>query len=259
MKNYYDKGSEQNYIPIFTGNQEEDFKERQAETNDQQQLANINALGTTEIPKKADNIHILTIIGHIEGHMVSPPQNKSTKYEHLIPQLVAVEESAAIEGLLVILNTVGGDVEAGLAIAELIHSLSKPAVTLVLGGSHSIGVPLATSGDYSFIAPSATMTIHPIRMNGLVIGVPQTFNYFAKMQERIVDFVVRTSKVNRKTFIDLMNSTDEFANDIGTILIGKEAVKHKLINEVGGLNKSLAKLKELIELKKGVVEEQLKN
>lgn len=256
--NYFDKGMYSKDIPVFMNNQEEDLKERGPE-GQEQQLANINALGTVDIPKKEDNIHILTIIGHIEGHMVSPPQNKSTKYEHIIPQLVAVEESPNTEGLLIILNTVGGDVEAGLAIAELIQSLSKPTVTLVLGGSHSIGVPLATSGDYSFIAPTATMTIHPIRMNGLIIGVPQTFNYFAKMQDRIVDFVVRTSKVNRKTFIELMNSTDEFANDIGTILIGKEAVKYKLINEVGGLDKSLAKLKELINLKKKFVEDQLKN
>ena len=256
--NYNDRNKLSYNIPILTNNQEEDFSEKRTEPV-ADQLANINALGTLDIPKKEDNIHILTVIGHIEGHMVAPPQNKSTKYEHIIPQLVAVEESPNIEGLLIILNTVGGDVEAGLAIAELIQSLSKPTVTLVLGGSHSIGVPLATSGDYSFIAPTATMTIHPIRMNGLIIGVPQTFNYFAKMQDRIVDFVVRTSKVNRKNFIELMNSTDEFANDIGTILIGKEAVKHKLINEVGGLDKSLAKLKELIELKKKYVEDQLKN
>ncbi|KAB3536968.1 hypothetical protein F8154_03820 [Alkaliphilus pronyensis] len=218
---------------------------------------NITALGTNNIPEKEENIHILTIIGHIEGHMVSPPQNKSTKYEHIIPQLVAVEENPKIEGLLVVLNTVGGDVEAGLAISELINSLSKPKVTLVLGGSHSIGVPLATSGDYSFIAPSGTMTIHPIRMNGLVIGVPQTFNYFSKMQDRIIDFVVRTSKVNRKTLIDLMNSTDEFANDIGTILVGKEAVEHNLINEVGGLESSLKKLKELISYRTAAREEQI--
>ncbi|SCY12068.1 ClpP family protease [Alkaliphilus peptidifermentans] len=228
--------------------------------NQSSDLMNITAMGTNNIPQKEENIHILTIIGHIEGHMVSPPQNKATKYEHIIPQLVAVEENPKIEGLLVILNTVGGDVEAGLAISELINSLSKPKVTLVLGGSHSIGVPLATSGDYSFISPSGTMTIHPIRMNGLVIGVPQTFNYFSKMQDRIIDFVARTSKVERNSFFDLMNSTDEFANDIGTILIGKEAVEHNLINEVGGLDKALKKLKELINLNKAEIEEQvLKN
>nr|WP_243427826.1 ATP-dependent Clp protease proteolytic subunit [Alkaliphilus hydrothermalis] len=222
-------------------------------------LQNIQALGTNNIPKKEENIHILTIIGHIEGHMVAPPQNKSTKYEHIIPQLVAVEDNPNIEGLLVILNTVGGDVEAGLAISELIQSLSKPKVTLVLGGGHSIGVPLATAGDYSFIAPTATMTIHPIRMNGLVIGVPQTFNYFKKMQDRIVEFVVRTSSIKKDTFLNLMSSTDELANDIGTILIGKEAVESGLINEVGGLDKAMGKLKSLIKLSKKTEEDQLTN
>ncbi|KAB3526776.1 Clp protease [Alkaliphilus serpentinus] len=233
-------------------NPNESNKPDQQEAN----LANIAALGTDNIPSREENIHIITIIGHIEGHMVAPPQNKSTKYEHIIPQLTAVEENPKIEGLLIILNTVGGDVEAGLAISELVNSISKPKVTLVLGGSHSIGVPLATSGDYSFIAPSGTMTIHPIRMNGLVIGVPQTFKYFSKMQDRIIDFVVRTSKVNRDEFFDLMNSTDEFANDIGTILIGKEAVEKGLINEVGGLDKALNKLKELINLNKSNQEDQ---
>lgn len=218
--------------------------------NENNNLSNIQALGTSNLPNQSNNIQTLTIIGHIEGHMMAPPQNKSTKYEHLIPQLVAIEENPTVEGLLLILNTVGGDVEAGLALSELIHSLSKPTVTLVLGGGHSIGVPLATAGDYSFIAPTATMTIHPIRMNGLVIGVPQTFNYFKKMQDRIIDFVVRTSGVKRDTFLELMNSTDEMANDIGTILIGKEAVDLQIINEVGGLNKAMEKLKEMIKLSK---------
>ncbi|SDK47429.1 ClpP family protease [Natronincola ferrireducens] len=210
------------------------------------ELSNINALGTPNIPKVDQKIHTITIIGHIEGHTVAPPQNKTTKYEHIIPQLVAVEENPNVEGLLVILNTVGGDVEAGLAISELLYSLSKPKVTLVLGGSHSIGVPLATSGDYSFIAPTATMTIHPIRMTGLVIGVPQTFKYFAKMQDRIVDFVVRTSGIERNELMELMSSTDELANDVGSILIGEEAVKYKIIDEVGGLNSAMNKLQELI-------------
>lgn len=223
------------------------------------ELSNITALGVDSIPTREENIHILTVIGHIEGHMAAPPQNKSTKYEHIIPQLAAVEENPKIEGLLIILNTVGGDVEAGLAISELVNSLSKPTVTLVLGGSHSIGVPLATSGNYSFIAPTGTMTIHPIRMNGLVIGVPQTFKYFSKMQDRIIEFVVRTSKVDKEEFVTLMNSTDEFANDIGTILVGKEAVDTGLINEVGGLDKALAKLKELINLKKPAEEQPFKN
>ncbi|MCC5909853.1 MAG: ATP-dependent Clp protease proteolytic subunit [Clostridiaceae bacterium] len=213
-------------------------------------LMNINSLGTANIPKLDQKIHTLPIIGHIEGHTVAPPQNKTTKYEHIIPQLIAVEENPDVEGMLIILNTVGGDVEAGLAISELIHSMSKPKVTLVLGGSHSIGVPLATSGDYSFIAPTATMTLHPIRMTGLVIGVPQTFKYFSKMQDRIIDFIVRSSDINRDALFNLMNATDELANDVGSILIGEEAVEYNLIDEVGGLNNALQKLDELIKLKK---------
>ncbi|MDR5658210.1 ATP-dependent Clp protease proteolytic subunit [Serpentinicella sp. ANB-PHB4] len=223
-------------------------QDQQRSTNNEnnKEVQNINSLGTINIPESAENIHTLTIIGHIEGHLASPPQNKATKYEHIIPQLVAVENNPKIQGMLVILNTVGGDVEAGLALSELINSLSKPVVTLVLGGSHSIGVPLATSGLYSFIAPSATMTIHPIRMNGLVIGVPQTFRYFSKMQDRIIDFIDRTSDVDKESILKLMNTTDELANDVGTILIGKEAVDLKLINEVGGLNQAINKLKSLI-------------
>lgn len=226
-------------------------KMTQNESNNSSNLSNINALGTPNIPNINEKIHTITIIGHIEGHTMAPPQNKTTKYEHIIPQLVAVEQNPNVEGMLVILNTVGGDVEAGLAISELINSLSKPKVTLVLGGSHSIGVPLATSGDYSFIAPTATMTIHPIRMTGLVIGVPQTFKYFSKMQDRIINFIVRTSDIDRDTISELMNSTDELANDVGSILIGEEAVKYKLINEVGGLDKAMSKLYELIKLKNG--------
>ncbi|AOT72934.1 hypothetical protein Gferi_00660 [Geosporobacter ferrireducens] len=213
-------------------------------------LSNIQNLGTQNIPDMPANIHYLTIIGHIEGHMVSPPQNKSTKYEHIIPQLIAVEENPKIEGMLTILNTVGGDVEAGLAIAEMISSLSKPTVSLVLGGGHSIGVPLATASDYSFIVETATMTIHPIRMNGLVIGVPQTFKYFQKMQERIIQFVTRTSNVSREKLIQLMNETDEIANDIGTILIGREAVNLGLINEIGGIKQAMDHLRKMIDSKK---------
>jgi len=215
---------------------------------DSSNLKKIEELGTTNVPDASSRIQFLTIIGHIEGHNVSPPQNKSTKYEHIIPQLIAVEQNDSIEGLLVILNTVGGDVEAGLAIAEMLASLTKPTVSLVLGGSHSIGVPLATSCDYSFIVPTATMTIHPIRMNGLVIGVPQTFKYFQKMQERILSFITRTSKVSREKLVVLMNETDEIANDIGTVLIGREAVDIGLIDEVGGLSKALIKLEELTKI-----------
>lgn len=192
------------------------------------------------------NIQYLTIIGNVEGHMVLPPSNKTTKYENIIPQLVAVEENPNIKGLLSILNTVGGDVEAGLALSELITTLSKPTVSLVLGGGHSIGIPLATASRYSFIAESATMTLHPIRMTGLVIGAEPTFAYFRKMQDRILDFIVRTSRADRSQLEQLISATDKMAADIGTILIGHEAVEIGLIDEVGGLNKALAKLKEMI-------------
>lgn len=211
------------------------------------ELNNLKELGESEIPISKSNIHCLTIIGQIEGHVMVPPQTKSTKYEHVIPQLVAVEESKEIEGLLILLNTVGGDVEAGLAIAEMIHSLSKPTVSLVIGGGHSIGVPLATSASYSFISPSAAMTVHPIRLNGLVIGVPQTFEYFKKMQDRILSFVERTSKITKEKLLSLMQETDELLNDMGTILIGKQAVELGLIDEVGGLSDAINKLKELID------------
>jgi len=211
------------------------------------QLETMKDIGTLKIPDTIDHIHFLSIIGHIEGHSVSPPNQKSTKYEHIIPQLIAVERNPEIKGMLTILNTMGGDVEAGLAISEMISSLSKPTVSLVLGGSHSIGVPLATASDYSFIVQTATMTIHPIRMTGLVIGVPQTFQYFQKMQERIIQFIIRNSKVSRDVLIQLMNETDQIANDVGTILVGKEAVEIGLIDEVGGLNDAIAKLNQLIE------------
>ena len=210
-------------------------------------LEEIKELGTT-VPKEDNhsNIQVVTIIGQIEGHNVQPPQNKTTKYEHMIPEIINLEQNDNVEGILFVLNTVGGDVEAGLAIAEMIRSLSKPTVSLVIGGGHSIGVPLATSSDYSFICPSATMIIHPIRMNGLIIGVPQTFEYFNKMQERINDFVVRTSNIKKEKLNELMLQTDELLNDMGTILIGEEAVKCGLINEVGGVKDALNKLNELI-------------
>lgn len=195
-------------------------------------------------------IQYLTIIGNIEGHMVLPPNNKTTKYENIIPQLVAIEENPNIKGLLSILNTVGGDVEAGLALAELITTLSKPTVSLVLGGGHSIGIPLATASQYSFIAESATMTLHPIRMTGMVIGAEPTYDYFRKMQDRVLDFITRTSRSDRKKLEKLMNATDNMAADIGTILIGQEAVDLGLIDEVGGLNQALAKLKSMMEEQK---------
>ncbi len=192
-------------------------------------------------------IYCLTIIGEIEGHNVLSEQSKTTKYEHIIPQLVAVEESQEIEGLLVILNTVGGDVEAGLAIAELISGLKKPTVSYVLGGGHSIGVPLAVSAKKSFIAPSATMTVHPVRTNGLVIGVPQMFNHFARMQERITDFVVRNSAISKENFTSLMMNTGEMVTDVGSVLSGEKAVETGLIDNIGTLSQVLDGLYKLIE------------
>lgn len=205
---------------------------------------------TGQMPTPVDNsenpIHCITIIGQIEGHVSMPPQNKTTKYEHLIPQLVGLCDNHKIKGVLVILNTVGGDVEAGLALAELIASLEKPVVSLVLGGAHSIGVPIAVASDYSFITQSATMTIHPVRMNGTVIGVAQTFEYFDQMQERIVDFVANNSHITADRFRALMLDTSKLAKDVGTILGGKEAVEEQLIDEIGGLSQAMNKLHELI-------------
>lgn len=215
-----------------------------------QNIEELKELGNATVSNPKGNIHCLTVIGQIEGHIALPPQNKTTKYEHVIPQLVAIEESEEIDGLLLILNTVGGDVEAGLAIAEMIASMAKPTVSLVLGGGHSIGVPMAVSTNYSFIAPSATMTIHPIRLNGLIIGVPQTYEYFDKMQERVVQFVTKNSKISREKFRELMLKTGELANDVGTVLFGEEAVKYGLIDETGGLSQALNKLYELIRLKR---------
>lgn len=217
-----------------------------AET-DNSNLENIKELGVSKTSSMNQRFQIIPIIGQIEGHSVLPPQSKATKYEHLIPQLVAVETDSAVEGVLIILNTVGGDVEAGLAISEMINSISKPTVSLVIGGSHSIGVPLATCSKYSFISPSATMIIHPIRMNGLVLGVPQTFEYFNKMQERIIEFISRTSKVDKGVLRKLMLQTDELLNDMGTILIGKQAVDYGIIDEVGGLSDAIKKLNQMID------------
>ncbi|MGM9533885.1 MAG: ClpP family protease [Intestinibacter sp.] len=216
-------------------------------TKENQVIQNINEMGAPKVPTNENKeIQCITVIGEIEGHFMGNPQKKSTKYEHIIPMLYSVEEDPQIKGILVILNTVGGDVEAGLAMAELLNSLSKKVVTLVLGGSHSIGVPLATAGDYSFIAPSATMIVHPVRTNGLVIGVNETFEYFKKMQERINDFIVRTSNISKADLTKLMHAKDELVSDVGSVLIGKDAVEYGLIDEVGGLKESLTKLKELI-------------
>ncbi|MCF6464683.1 ClpP family protease [Clostridium sp. Cult2] len=212
-------------------------------------IENVKELGTPKAPNFENNIQFLSIIGEIEGHNISPSDKKTTKYEHLIPMLIAAKQDPKIEGVFIILNTVGGDVEAGLALAEMIYSIDKPKVSLVLGGGHSIGVPLATASDYSFIVPSAAMTIHPIRTTGLVIGVPQTFRYFEKMQKRIINFILRTSNIDKDTLRELMYSTDELANDVGTILIGKDTVDIGLIDEVGGFSQALEKLNEMIHMK----------
>lgn len=215
---------------------------------------NITALGNPNPPTtEQSNIYCMTIIGQVEGHVVLPPQNKTTKYEHLIPQLVAAEQNNKIEGILVILNTVGGDVEAGLAIAEMIATISKPTVTIVLGGGHSIGVPIAVSSDYSFIAETATMTIHPIRLNGLIIGVPQTFEYLDKMQERILRFILSHSKVSEEKLKELMFKTGELSRDIGTTVIGSEAVSFGLIDAVGGIGDAIRELNRRIDERKSAV------
>ncbi|MCR4440908.1 MAG: ATP-dependent Clp protease proteolytic subunit [Peptococcaceae bacterium] len=212
----------------------------------------IKEMGTAQVPVPAQvsNIHILTIIGQVEGHIILPPQNKTTKYEHVIPQLVAVEQNPQVEGLLVLLNTVGGDVEAGLAIAEMIDGLSKPTVSLILGGGHSIGVPIAVAADYSFISDTATMTIHPIRLTGLVIGVPQTYEYLDKMQDRVIRFIEQHSRITQEKLRDLMFKTGDLARDIGSVLVGKDAVEFGLIHEVGGLSRAVHKLNELIGINK---------
>ncbi len=193
--------------------------------------------------KKGFGLHCMTVIGQVEGHYLLSENQKVTKYEHMIPALTEAEENPDIDGLLIILNTVGGDVEAGLAIAELISSLSKPTVSLVLGGGHSIGVPLAVATKKSFIVPSATMTLHPVRINGLVLGVPQSFEYFRKMQNRIINFIVKNSKINEEKLRSLIMQTDELANDTGTIIEGREAVEYGLIDHVGGLYDALSALK----------------
>ncbi|CAM3937010.1 translocation-enhancing protein TepA [Bacillus cereus] len=223
-------------------------EEKEAEPKEASIVEKIQQLGQTNVPQMNEaRIHCLTIVGQVEGHVQLPPQNKTTKYEHIIPQIVAIEQNPKIEGLLLILNTVGGDVEAGLAISEMVASLSKPTVSLVLGGGHSIGVPIAVSTDYSFIAETATMTIHPIRLTGLVIGVPQTFEYLDKMQERVIRFVTKHSKVTEDRFKELMFAKGNLTRDIGTNVIGGDAVKYGLIDDVGGIGSALRKLNELID------------
>ena len=203
--------------------------------------------GSAQVESARGTVHILTIVGQVEGHQLLPPTTKSTKYEHVMPLLATVEESDEVDGLLILLNTMGGDIEAGLGIAELIASMSKPTVSLVLGGGHSIGVPLAVSAKRSFIAPSAAMTIHPVRLNGLVIGVPQTFYYFERIQERITRFVTANSNIKRDTFTKLMLRPGELAADVGSVIDGEEAVEIGLIDKIGGLSDALACLHGMIQ------------
>lgn len=232
--------------------QENQENEKVIKENEDLKDQKISEYGQTvlENGKREHKIHLLSIIGEIEGHECLPQHNKTTKYEHVLPQLAAIEDSSEIDGLLILINTVGGDVEAGLAIAEMIASLSKPTVSLVLGGSHSIGVPLAVSADYSYIVPTATMIIHPVRMNGMVIGVTQTFEYFEKIQDRIISFVVDHSKIDYTSFKDLMLDTNQLAKDVGSILVGEETVKKGIIDAVGGIKEALAKINEMIDSKK---------
>ncbi len=210
-------------------------------------MEELKELGSAQPQGRVGMIHCLTIVGQVEGHQILPEDNKTTKYEHVMPLLAAVEESEEIKGLLILLNTVGGDVEAGLGIAEIIAGMKKPTVSLVLGGGHSIGVPLAVAASRSFIAPSAAMTIHPVRLNGVVIGVPQTYNYFARIQERIVGFVTSHSNISREKYNELMMATDELANDVGSVIYGQEAVACGLIDSIGDLSDALDYLHNEIE------------
>lgn len=217
-------------------------------TKEEKKNNEINDYGQVvlESNKKHGKIHLMTIIGEIEGHDILPATTKSTKYEHVLPQLASIQDDDTIKGILILVNTVGGDVSAGLALAEMIASMSKPVVSLILGDSHSIGVPLAVSADYSFIAPTATMIIHPVRMNGTIIGAPQTFDYFKMIQNRIVQFISTHSRISKEKLEKMMINTGILTKDLGTILVGHEAVDEGLINAVGGISDAFAKLEELI-------------
>ena len=222
--------------PVSKADNQEEKREQEAHQDERIEKTGQTTMG---------NIHLITIIGEVEGHDNLGSNAKTTKYEHVLPQLAAIEDSSEIQGLLVLLNTMGGDVEAGLAIAEMIASLSKPTVSLVLGGSHSIGVPIATSTDYSYIVPTGTMVIHPVRMNGTVIGAPQTYDYFKQMQDRILGFLSTHCKATKRRLEELMLDTGMLTKDLGTILVGEQAVKEGLIDEVGGIKEALAKVQEM--------------
>ena len=216
------------------------------DNNEQKQTDRLTELGADLTSSKNGSIYTLTNIGQVEGHQVLPDNAKTTKYEHILPLLANIEESDEIDGLLLLLNTVGGDIEAGLAIAEMVAGMKKPTVSLVLGGGHSIGIPLAVCTKHSFITPTASMTVHPVRMTGLVVGAPQTFRYFERIQEQIADFVTSNSRVDREKFLELMMRTGELATDVGTIVYGKEAVQFGLIDELGGLSDALSCLHRMI-------------
>ena len=226
------------------------MKEKQDAEQICEQRQQIKELGADVTKSEKGNIYTLTIIGQVEGHMVAPENVKTTKYEHILPLLASIEESDEIDGLLLLLNTVGGDIEAGLAIAEMVAGMKKPTVSLVLGGGHSIGIPLAVCTKKSFITPTASMTVHPVRMTGLVVGAPQTFRYFQRIQEQIADFVTANSRISRDTFEDYMMATGEMATDVGTILYGKEAVESGLIDKLGGLSDALTALHRMIDKNK---------
>ena len=221
-----------------------------AENERQDTPESIEKTGSVISKGESETIHCLTIIGQIEGHYILPTDQKSTKYEHIIPLLVSIEENPEIDGMLMVLNTMGGDVEAGLAIAEMVASMTKPTVSLVLGGGHSIGVPLAVAAKQSFIVPSGAMAIHPVRLNGLVIGVPQTFHYFERIQERICDFVTRNSSITREKFEGLMLNTGEMASDVRSVIYGEEAVRLGLIDHLGGLSDALDCLHQMMRQEK---------
>ena len=221
-------------------------KKGEEKRSDLDLIDEINEVGSLTAKGNGINIHCLSIIGQIEGHYMLPEGQKATKYEHVIPMLVSIEQDEEIDGLLVLLNTMGGDVEAGLAIAEVIASMKKPTVSIVLGGGHSIGVPLAVASKRSFIVPSATMTIHPVRFNGLVVGVPQSFTYFSEMQKRIIDFICTHSRAKKEKIYELMMRPDMMATDVGSIIEGREAVEYGLIDEVGGLDKAIDALNKMI-------------
>lgn len=249
MQNFsYNENGTENQDDTFVHNpSEEDSPEKRDDSNESENSDMMEETGSVLTSRGDRVIHCLTIIGQIEGHYILPRQNKTTKYEHIIPLLVTIEEDPRIEGLLILLNTVGGDVEAGLAIAEVISGMKKPSVSIVLGGGHSIGIPLAVAANKSFIAKSASMTVHPVRTTGLTLGVPQTFDYFQRMQDRITTFVAENSNISKQRYNELVLNTGELVTDIGTILDGEDAVNEGLIDEVGTVSDAIAALYEMIE------------